>query len=70
LLAAAPPAQLTSMKKVTPKKRAAAARPESIESEKLTRKDRKLRAHPSPERRLTNRFRESHADEASGGNAR
>jgi nucleotide-binding universal stress UspA family protein len=29
--------------------------------DKLTRKNRKLFAHPSPERRKTNRFRESHA---------
>jgi hypothetical protein len=56
------------MKKNTPKKRGETARPEPIESEKLTRKDRKLTAHPPPERRLTNRFRESHADEASGSN--
>ena len=54
------------MKKNTPKKREAAAPPATIESEKLTRKIRKLTAHPAPERRLTNRFRESHADEASG----
>jgi hypothetical protein len=57
------------MKKNTPKKRGATARPETVAGEKLTRKDRKLAAHPPPERRQTNRFRESHADEASGRDA-
>ncbi len=58
------------MKKATSEKRGSPPRPKTIESEKLTRKERKLGAHPPPERRLTNRFRESHADEGSGGDAR
>jgi hypothetical protein len=36
-----------------------------VEREKLTRKYRKLSVHPLPERRKTNKFRESHSGDAT-----
>jgi hypothetical protein len=35
-----------------------------VETEKLTRRFHKLFLHPLPERRRTNRFRQSHSDNA------
>ena len=53
-------ARLTNTTVATPQSRSAAELLPAL-GEALTKKTRKLLAHPSPERRQTNRFRESHS---------